>query len=171
MRPTLISDVRIEGDIAVIDIYKNRKKVGVAITDKKFFTLVIGKHWRLSTRGYVVCGRNSSLKMHYLIYGPKVLPEIDHKNRNKLDNRVCNLREATRQQNVWNGTMRKDNKSGIPGVRWHKQFKKWHSYIRVNRKRISLGCYNSLFEAVCSRKSAEKKYFKEFAPISSSNGR
>lgn len=164
MRPQMISNVSLVGDIVIVDVYKNKKKVCTALTDKEYYGLVYGKHWRLSTRGYVVCGRNANIKMHCLIYGPKLLPEIDHKNGNKLDNRRINLRESTRQQNVWNSSIRKDNYSGIPGVHWHKQFKKWHSYIGFNKKRISLGCFHCLFDACCARKAAELKYFGIFAP-------
>ena len=54
---------------------------------------------------------------------PKVC--IDHINRDRLDNRICNLREATRKENSWNTDIRKNNKSGSHCVYWHKKANKW----------------------------------------------
>jgi hypothetical protein len=42
--------------------------------------------------------------------------EIDHINRAKDDNRLCNLREATRSENCLNRGLLRNNKSGISGV-------------------------------------------------------
>ncbi|GAH20073.1 unnamed protein product, partial [marine sediment metagenome] len=44
--------------------------------------------------------------------------QIDHINRDGLDNRKCNLRPCTNSQNQKNSKLRKDNKSGLRGVRW-----------------------------------------------------
>jgi hypothetical protein len=82
--------------------------------------------------------------------------EIDHINHIRDDNRLINLREATRQQNNRNASRRKDNTSGISGV---SQFKgKWRARIRVNKKEIHLGYFDDKFEAVCAKKSAERKH-------------
>lgn len=92
-----------------------------------------------------------------------VLPDcqIDHINRNKTDNRIQNLRLAPRNEadNLQNLGLRKDNKTGLAGVRWHNSSKKWESRIRVAKVYIYLGVFDSFFDAVCARKSAELKYF------------
>lgn len=50
---------------------------------------------------------------------------IDHINRNPMDNRWKNLREANHSQNAYNMPIRKDNISGVKGVCWNKKAKKW----------------------------------------------
>src|SRR5437879_12879405 len=54
---------------------------------------------------------------------------VDHINGNKLDNRWCNLREATMAQNKANEGLRSSNTSGWKGVSWHKKAKKWSAQI------------------------------------------
>lgn len=48
----------------------------------------------------------------------------DHINRNELDNRSCNLRSCTQQENVRNKSIRTDNTSGVTGVDWYKAMQK-----------------------------------------------
>ena len=50
---------------------------------------------------------------------------VDHIDMDKANNRWENIREATRSQNMANTVARKHSKSGIKGVCWHKQHRKW----------------------------------------------
>ena len=84
--------------------------------------------------------------------------QIDHVNHNKLDNRIINLREVTQQENTKNQALYKNNKSGVAGVHWCKISKKWVVQVGIRKKRIKLGYFLDKFEAICARKSAEKKY-------------
>lgn len=84
--------------------------------------------------------------------------QVDHENGNGIDNRWCNLREVTSQDNQRNLRKPIHNTSGVVGVVWHKQLNKWHAKIQVMRKNISLGCYIDFNDAVCARKNAEIKY-------------
>src|SRR3954471_10677466 len=82
----------------------------------------INKHKWCISAGYAV--RNSTgkprrlLLMHREILGAPVGAQVDHKNRNKLDNRRCNLRIATSSENIVNSSLRKDNTTGYRGVYW-----------------------------------------------------
>lgn len=51
--------------------------------------------------------------------------EVDHRNRNSLDNKWRNLREATHKQNSHNRGVNKNNTSGATGVFWYRRNKKW----------------------------------------------
>lgn len=74
---------------------------------------------------------------------------VDHINHNSLDNRRCNLRICTHFENNAN-TLR--NTSGITGVYFRKDIKKWAAYIKINQKRIHLGCYKNKEEAARIRR-------------------
>lgn len=86
------------------------------------------------------------------------MPEnnIDHINRNKIDNRIENLREVGQQCNARNTGNFRHNKSGIKGVSWHKSAEKWEATIHVNRKKHYLGVHFSFVEAVLHRLAAEQ---------------
>jgi len=88
---------------------------------------------------------------------------VDHKDRNKQNNKWDNLRKATRSQNSMNSKLRDDNTSGHKGVFLDKRTGLCHAYINVDGKRISLGWGLTFEEASRRREEAEKKYFGEFA--------
>lgn len=81
------------------------------------------------------------------VYGVWPKDEIDHINGARTDNRLCNLREATSSENNQNYCMRTDNTSGYVGVGWHKRDRKWQAQIQHNKKKISLGTYDTPEEA------------------------
>jgi hypothetical protein len=99
----------------------------------------------------------SSTQMHRQLAG---YAETDHRNRNGLDNRRVNLREATKAQNAMNRRTRSDNTSGYRGVHWH--LGKWQARITLSGKRMSLGHFSDLQEAVAVRQEAAREIFGEF---------
>lgn len=64
----------------------------------------------IDKKGYIILsyrfnGKFFKLKAHQLIYYVaygKIVDNIDHKNRNRADNRISNLRETTHEQNMKN---------------------------------------------------------------------
>ena len=118
------------------------------------------------SNGYLVArdaATNKKVYMHQLIC--KTNNQVDHINRNRMDNRRENLRPVTQQENRFNNSLRTDNTSGIIGVCWHKQTMKWMAQIQVDNTNINLGIYNQFDDAIIARLKAELKYFgKEFAP-------
>jgi len=92
---------------------------------------------------------------------------VDHINHNKLDNRKCNLREATNQQNIMNSRIKSTNKSGFKGVSRDNKRNKWSATIGFNYKTIHLGRFNNKEDAIKARQEAELLYFGEFSPLHS----
>lgn len=80
--------------------------------------------------------------------------EIDHINRDPLDNRLDNLREVTRLDNQRNMTKMRSNTSGRTGVYYHKRDKLWVAYIGSDKR---LGYFNDYNLAVEARELAEEK--------------
>ena len=88
---------------------------------------------------------------------PKGL-EIDHINHDRLDNRIENLRLVTKQENQRNAKRRIDNTSGVTGVVWRNENKRWYAQIGIDGKNIHLGCFSEFSDAVNARKNAEVLY-------------
>ncbi len=112
---------------------------------------------------------NKGYQVHRLVWlyihvsFPSDNKEIDHINGIRDDNRLINLREATRAQNQHNKPISKNNTSGCKGVMWNKSEEKWRASISFNNLRKHLGSFNTKEEAIKARKDAEKQYHKEFA--------
>lgn len=138
----------------------------VAIVDDEDYER-INKHKWCCIGGYA--GRNINGKHYYLhweiIGKPKKGLEIDHTNKNKLDNRKSNLRICNRSQNNRNVFTNKSNKSGYKGVIWLKQNKKWMAQITFNYKRIYLGLFTNKLDAAKAYNDAARRYHKEFSSL------
>lgn len=85
---------------------------------------------------------------------------VDHINHNTLDNRKENLRVVSNADNIRNGVVRTNNKTGVNGVYFRKDRNKYIAKIKVNYKSIHLGNFNTLEEAAKVRRNAEIKYWK-----------
>ena len=121
-----------------------------------------------SADGRVLIGINGRLyKAHRIIWammtGEWPAHQIDHINENPSDNRWCNLRSATKSQNMMNITKIKSNTSGHKGVGWHVQTKKWRAYINVNKKMKHLGLFETKEEAIATRVDAAKIFHGDFS--------
>lgn len=116
------------------------------------------RKWHKSKDGYASTGsydpltqKSSAVKFHILIMGRQEGLVLDHINRNKLDNRRCNLRFVTRHTNNLNKNLGR-------GICYSERDKSWRAYITLNRKQISLGYYETEKEALIARADGEKKY-------------
>jgi len=117
--------------------------------------------WFLS-RGYAMRSawlkETKSLKtvsMHATINNtPKGLL-TDHINRDKLDNRRCNLRTVTASQNGLNRKLNVDNNSGYTGVYFEARSGRWCARIKANKVQKHLGTFDTLTEAVVCRMKFE----------------
>lgn len=89
--------------------------------------------------------------------------EIDHKDRNRDNNQIDNLRVATKSNNMQNAACRSDSQSGLKGAHHHRASGRWSSFIRVNGRRISLGYFDTPMEAHEAYAAAARHHFGEFA--------
>lgn len=83
--------------------------------------------------------------------------EIDHINGDPDDNRISNLRLATRKQNMENRKLHVNNTSGYRGITWHRN--KWEARVSHHGKRIHVGNFDNLQEAVNAAKTAREQLF------------
>ena len=149
------NEYHIKGDITVIDLYdKYCNKISEAIIDTEDLPKVKYIKWKLSNSGYAMNTpkyKGSNIYMTHVILGTDDF--VDHINHNKLDNRKCNLRVATKSQNQMNV-----NYIGV-----YQKKDKWVAKIKINQKQIYLGTYPTKEEALFARWWAEQILFKEFA--------
>jgi hypothetical protein len=73
--------------------------------------------------------------------------DIDHINGNRSDNRIANLRQATRSENQCNRRKQANNSSGFKGVYFERRLCKWRARIMRGGKSVCLGLYESASEA------------------------
>lgn len=110
------------------------------IIDEYLYESLSKKKWHITHYGYAACFKKGGgfEYMHRTIMDAKRGQEVDHINRNKIDNRKENLRFVTRSENRQNEY--RTEKLGIrfsskyKGVYWNKAGNKWRSRITVNRK-------------------------------------
>ena len=139
------NEVSFDGATCKIKLYNMKNEVVTeAIIDSEDWPKIKDRKWCLS-RIYVATKKEKgkSAYLHHAIMGePDKGFEIDHINRNPLDNRKSNLRVCTRSQNAWNSGKQNTNKSGFKGVFKHK--KKWAAQIKPPQsKTIHLGTFET----------------------------
>lgn len=129
--------------------------------------VVIGKPLgALEPTGYKNCRiYNKNYRVHRLIflYHHGYFPiNVDHIDTDKTNNRIENLREATKFENMRNITGIK-TATGCKNVTWSDQRKKWVVRIKINGKDKNLGGFNDLEFADFVAHEARNKYYGEFA--------
>jgi len=94
---------------------------------------------------------------------------IDHINRDKKDNRICNLRLASKSDNTCNSKVRADNSTGQRGVYFWATRNKWQAYVSKDGRRLR-GLFDSFEEAAAWRESKVQELHGEFMFQRSSSG-
>lgn len=121
----------------------------------------------LQRSGYVVIGyERKYYKAHRLAWlfthGQWPSRDLDHINRNADDNRIANLRECTASENQANRSDNRNNSTGYRGVTFHKRLGKFQAAIRVGRKLVHLGTFDSASRASAAYEAAAAHHFGEF---------
>ena len=146
----------------------------VAIVDDEDFEMLSRFKWcaRKSDGGLLwyacrkerINGRQHQQQMHRLILNAPAGLFCDHINGNGLDNRRCNIRLATPQQNGMNQRVHAKSKTGFKGVTVS-TCGKYQAQIKVNGKLIYLGSFADKTSAAIVYNEAAIKYHGEFANL------
>ena len=89
--------------------------------------------------------------------------EIDHANGVKTDNRIANLRLATRSQNMQNYPRPSSNLSGVKGVGFHKATGKWRARATIGGMQHHIGSFPSIQAAEAAVRAFREQHHGEFA--------
>lgn len=166
-----VNQIEIDKDNNLIRLIPNNTR-NIFMADLEDLELVKEYCWYEDKKHNYLITRlkdNSKLLFHRLIFFRSVEntlndKTIDHASRDKYDCRKQNLRICTLSQNAQNQSIPKNNTSGIIGVNYSSNDKKWRAYVCVDKKYISLGYYNNKIDAIKARLNGEKIYYKEYAP-------
>lgn len=151
-----------------IDISTKKYLNIFVLVDNEDFEFLNQWKWNLSTSGYArrqrhvgekVNGhKNNNIWMHRVINDTPEDLITDHKNQNKLDNRKENLRTADKSLNSINRDKPNNNVSGYKGVYFDSWTNKWRAEIKIHYKKISLGRFINIQDAIIARRKGEEKY-------------
>ena len=142
----------------------------VAIVDDEDYEKLSKYKWGYNSYGYAKRnftqkdGTRRQVYMHAFIIGKINGLEIDHINNNPLDNRRCNLRHVTHQENCIN---RKSlhRSSEYKGVYRNKNDKVWRSQITIRGKLYDLGGYESEKDAAWVYNVWAESFFGKYAKL------
>lgn len=98
----------------------------------------------------------------FYVHGKWPRDHIDHIDRDKRNNRLTNLREATRSQNLCNRSHTKTSQSGVKGVSFDKRRGNWRAEIKYQGRATHLGTYDSIEEARSAYRRAGIELHGEF---------
>lgn len=167
MAKTKANIYRILGNTVYIDCFGIKGTLtGTILIDKEDLEKVSTYKWHVEKSRKTINYAQTSLpgktlRLHRLIMQSDL--QIDHINHNGLDNRKCNLRTCTNAENNRNKKTNFNPKSGYTGIRYNEKCNSYYVRIMVNKKKISLGHYKSLEDALAARKAGEIKYFGEYS--------
>jgi predicted RNA methylase len=116
-------------------------------------------------------GKKTTRKMHTVIMNTPAGFQIDHKDRDGLNNQRDNLRVATYGQNQANiGKQTRLTSSRFKGVGWDAHRQKWNAHIKVDQVMKNLGRFSTEEAAARAYNEAARVAFGEFASLNDISG-
>jgi len=142
-----------------------------AIVDDEDYEWLNQWKWCHDSNGYAIRtiptprskNKQTRIYMHRLITNAPPDKQVDHIDHDKLNNSRKNLRLCTNGENKHNQSCRRSGTSKFKGVSWHKEKKKWGSYIRMYGKGKNLGHFSDEIDAAKAYDAAAIELFGEFA--------
>ena len=123
-----------------VELYNQKNDIiCVALVSKKDKELVAGRKWCVGANNAVISSNPQRIYLHHFLMGKKDGLEIDHINRNPLDNRKENLRFVTHRENCLN------REAGKP--QWKKDKNRWRVREKIFGKEKHLGYFDNYEEA------------------------
>lgn len=132
-------------------------------------SVIQSRRWYVDKNGYLTSsyyymGRQRIVRFHRIVAHAQPGQRVDHKNRNRSDNRKQNLRCCSLSENNRNRGLYRTNTSGVAGVSFDKRRKRWVASITYNSKKIFIGRFHDKEDAITARLNAEVHLFGEFSP-------
>jgi hypothetical protein len=139
-----------------------------ALVDDEDYDRLNAYEWFLSGTGYAVgfVPRDDKFRLEYLHRFITQAAEgqlVDHINGDSLDNRQTNLRFATPRQNVQNKRLSSLSLTGLKGVGYHRDRRKYHARIQLQGICFHLGFFDDAKTAALAYDEAARLLFGEFA--------
>lgn len=149
------------GDVYNLNFGKKLKPFVVGKPDKQYYAV------SLYNDGIVTRLKNHRLVALAFIYNdqPEFKTMVDHKDGNKLNNNVSNLRWSTSSQNSQNMSKPQNTSSRWKGVHWNKHKEKWQARITYDGTLKHLGYFHNEAEAARKYDEHAKEKFGEFAKL------
>ena len=163
LKHTRNNEIKIKGDDCFIQLYnKKGKEIAVTVVDANDFDLVKKYKWFRTHGKYVATTiENKKVYLSRYLMNPPDEVEIDHKDRNPLNNRRSNLRIATSSQNKIN--LIRKNPSGFRGIYWNKDNLNWRARIQYKHSTHEIGSFSNKEDAARAYNEHAVKLHGEFA--------
>lgn len=138
----------------------------VALVDDADYEWLSKRRWHVDSDGYAVgWDGNTKTKMHRIIVGAEKNEQVDHINRNRLDNQRTNLRRCTQEDNHKNIRHSPRGTSRFKGVHWDKEHRKWRVSLSVDTRILFVGRFDDEIAAAKAYDVAARHYHGEFATL------
>jgi hypothetical protein len=139
---------------------------GYAIIDLE--DIWLEKHnWYKSNNGYATAWINGKdVMLHTLLVKRRKGFDTDHINRDRLDNRRCNLRVVNRKHNTWNREKTRQNSTGYKGIQFDKERNQFRAHLNTNGKLWRSKRYKNIMDAVNAYNIKIKEIRGKFAVLS-----
>jgi hypothetical protein len=121
-------------------------------------------------KGYLHVSVNKTfIRLHrlawFMYFGWAPEKGLDHRNNNRLDNRLVNLRIAGQRENAGNTGLPQHNTSGLKGVYWNSARSRWQVQIKIHGKQTGLGVCDDPRIAAAWYNYAAREHFGHFARL------
>lgn len=146
----IVNNYKPHDNLSITHLYILGNKYPTACLIDSNMTLELRRHrWTATKEGYIRCTIHPNETMHRIVVGAKEGDITDHINGNPSDNRRKNLRIVTHNENMWNRKASSASIIPVKGVYIDKS--KWRAEITYNNKKVRLGSFDDIYDAVCAR--------------------